>query len=443
MHTLAHFRLDHTSTSGEQALKRCDAASAIISTWLVGKGASLPIADKGEFLSNTQNQRGRYLRSLIANAEGTLEETVLGEPTQAGQTFTTRILLVARGLDTHIFCTLSVHNTGTVIAPTQVYPRCPAVLKDIANSTRDWTIGTDVAPTELKVAAADEVISDILCPNRSVPVVLVSEIEGEPIWPRLAEDIAFDLICLARVYRISSEVSWSLTERLGKQESCYMGAVRIYWPLRTQPSVGTALHSHIWTPFQMLARDTDGKGAQRLRSALRELILTVSARTIEPPTAIRAIMLHERQAKLRELEHKTASISEELEIAKSYLADNEKLQERISELEGELASLQGRALAAEYALEQRGGPEEDEDSEESLDEASPTAGEIRYYKKTHSRPGYDVLVRVPACGHNSWQPANKADKAKKGIERLEGTNNWAQVNHCGSCTGGGLWRVKW
>ena len=171
------------------------------------------------------------------------------------------------------------------------------------------------------------------------------------------------------------------------------------------------------------------------------MILSVSARTVEPPGAIRAILVHERQAKIRELEAKADSKSEELEIAKSYLDDNEKLQARVSELEAEVASLQGRALAAEHALGNRESAEEVTD--EPPEEAPPTAGEVRYYKKTHSTPGYDVLVRVKGCSHNSWQAADKADKAKKGIEKLEGRSDWSKLNHCGKCTGGGLWRVNW
>ncbi len=441
MHSLASFRLDHSSESTDQAVERIESASKFVEKWLAGKGVLPPFADKGEFDSNTKGQRGRYLRNLVANDEGTIEETVLAEPIPTGQIFTTRIALTRRGTDTHVFCNLSVQNTTTVVAPTQIYPRCPGVLKDIAKNLAGWRIGLDVAPTELYLSSAEEVIADLLSLDRCIPIVVVSEIEGETIWSRLADDIAFDLICLARVYRVSTSISWELTERLGKADSCYLGAVRVYWPRRSASNDHDSPYSQIWTASHMLSKDTDGKGAQRFRTILRNLILSVSARTVEPPTALGKILAHDRQAKLRELEQKAKSKSEELEIARSYLDDNERLLKRISELKAEVASLQGRTLAAEHALGQRMVAEEE--PEEPTEETPPTSGDTRYYKKTHSLPGYDVLVRVKACGHNSWQPANKADKAKKGIEKLEGTRNWSQVNHCGSCTGGGMWRVKW
>ena len=86
----------------------------------------------------------------------------------------------------------------------------------------------------------------------------------------------------------------------------------------------------------------------------------------------------------------------------------------------------------------------DADSEEDGQASeAPVAGEVRFYKKTHSKPSYDVLVKISDCGHNSWQSANKADKAKKGIERLEGSSDWKSLYHCGSCQGGGVWKVVW
>ena len=81
-----------------------------------------------------------------------------------------------------------------------------------------------------------------------------------------------------------------------------------------------------------------------------------------------------------------------------------------------------------------------------LDEADqpPIAGEMRFYKKTHSKPAYDILIRVGDCGHNAWQNAAKADKAKKGLARLLGGHReWRNLHHCASCTGGGVWRVQW
>jgi hypothetical protein len=72
-----------------------------------------------------------------------------------------------------------------------------------------------------------------------------------------------------------------------------------------------------------------------------------------------------------------------------------------------------------------------------------TLDEIRFYKKTHATPKYDVMARRGDCGHDNWESSHSADKARKGIKRLEGRDNWALLNHCASCQGGGMWRVRW
>jgi len=107
--------------------------------------------------------------------------------------------------------------------------------------------------------------------------------------------------------------------------------------------------------------------------------------------------------------------------------------------------LNARAEMAEYALAQLKSSDAttEPDLSEPQESGEPKPGEERYYKKQHSKPAYDVLIRVDGCGHTSWQSAAKADKAKKGVERLEGRNDWKNIQHCGSCTGGGMWKVRW
>jgi hypothetical protein len=56
----------------------------------------------------------------------------------------------------------------------------------------------------------------------------------------------------------------------------------------------------------------------------------------------------------------------------------------------------------------------------------------------------DVMIRTKNCDHNKWQNGHTADKAKKGIAKKEnGRADWQTIQHCGGCTGGGMWRVRW
>jgi hypothetical protein len=165
--------------------------------------------------------------------------------------------------------------------------------------------------------------------------------------------------------------------------------------------------------------------------------------TVEPPTSIRTIQNFYARQRLQELEAKANSNTEELELARLYVEENEELKAEVAQLKADISALNARAEVAEYALEQIKGKESQDTSQQEAEDDSPSAGETRYYKKTHSKPSYDVLVRVSDCGHSSWQASAKADKARKGVERLEGRSDWQNMQHCGSCTGGGLWRVRW
>lgn len=80
------------------------------------------------------------------------------------------------------------------------------------------------------------------------------------------------------------------------------------------------------------------------------------------------------------------------------------------------------------------------------EDAAPVGGEVRFYKKHHCTPSRDVMIRVNDCGHNRWTSATSAtsaDKARKGILRLERRETLRTLHHCGTCQGGGVWRVKW
>lgn len=126
----------------------------------------------------------------------------------------------------------------------------------------------------------------------------------------------------------------------------------------------------------------------------------------------------------------------------------EQAQARIADLEVDRAALLVRIENAEVQLKYREPEEQAQEipPEPTPDQENPDPepGEIRFYKKIHSTPAYDVMRRVADCGCNAWQGAQSADKARKGISRLEnGRTNWKNMQHCGSCTGGGVWRVKW
>jgi hypothetical protein len=346
------------------------------------------------------------------------------------------------------YLTLAASNAGDMVAPASFYPRCPSLIRDVLEQRADWHFGESEVPPSKMVALAGEesgkkLVDYILSGDRLLPVTVVSELDGEPIWQELPEKLASDLAGLSLIVRISDNVSWTLNHLLGKPQSCYLGAVRIYWPLRSRSQDPSDLRSQVWTAERLLSSDTDGKGLSRFTTSLRRQVMSVAALSVDAPHQIRKIKSEHLRARLARLEEKADANSEELELARLFIDENEKLKDDLESAKAEIAKQSTRADAAEHAIEiiksrNRNDSEEVEGATEK-----PLADEIRYYKKTHSKPSYDVLVRITDCGHNSWQTANKADKARKGIERLEGRSDWKNLYHCGSCQGGGVWKVIW
>jgi len=443
MQTLANYLLELEGITSE---KRAHVASAVvvaIEKWLIQKGAADPKLESGSFNSLTPGARGTFTRSLTSVDGGSLTRFQLDEPSSNGQMFSTTISLAVSQRRLVVYVHQTVRDTGGLITPIFTDSKCPWVIRLLFQITDGWSLGGRELPLPIARAMKGEVggvalAEMISSAERRIPIIVVSENEGRAIWRSIADELAKDLTSLAAVVTIDDTASWVLTKKLGKLHSCYRGAIRLYWPTR-QTDGPFRLNSPVWTASMLLSADDDGKGSVRFRETLRKTITSVAALTLEPPPELDEIPTQAARRKLAELEARATSNSEELEIAKSYLSDNEQLRKELAEAKRSVATWSSRAEAAEYALSQRPQVESSGVDEE---EPTPSPGEIRYYKKTHSTPSHDVLIEVSPCGHTKWQSANKADKAKKGLSRLLDGETWKVLQHCGVCTGGGMWRVQ-
>ena len=449
MHTLASYLLEANLSAESATLLETSVLNAV-NDWLSQKGAADPAIDQGTFKSLTPGGTGKYVRTIHGSDSSNLVEISLDELSTNGQTFRTSISIVKTNLRVKVYVSQAVGNAGGVIAPVTIDPRCPAVVRTFLQLTSAWQFGgKDVplpVPTSMIGGEGGHALGEMLVSeSRVVPFVVVSENEGQPVWPGIANDLAYDLTALANVVCIDEEAAWALTNTLGKLNSCYMGAIRLYWPSRRTSSGEPDSRSPLWTASTLLSNDHDGKGASRLRATIRRTVMSVAALAVEPPSDIAEIRSYASRKQLQDLEARATSHSDELEIARQFFDENEKLTVDLDEARRDLAHWRGRAERAEFALEQRTARQDDlqPDLDEQEEESAPQTGDIRFYKKTHSTPNHDVLVRVSDCGHSKWQASNKADKAKKGLEKLLGADNWKSLQHCGTCTGGGMWRVRW
>lgn len=450
MQTLSSYLLESEALDEQQLHSRFEAVCEVINSWLTDKGATDPTQSSGEFRSLTNDGDGRFNREKVSTSLGLLEQIRLVERTRSGQTFTTRLATTAFNGKLSIYCSLAVENISSVVAPLPNDPRCPAIVRTLLGHSLDWRLnGTPLGSSVPQVLYGDlngqRLADEIRQVGRAIPIVVVAEVEGETLWPRLAENLAYDLAALAHVVRVDDDATWALTDKLGKSQSCYLGAVRLYWPAQKGANGEPYFNSTVWTASALLSNDSDGKGLNRFRATLRRLVMSTSSLSITPPRSIREIHEAVSRQRLEDLKSRLVADSEEVKIAHLYITENQNLKAQIEQLEAELGRTAARAEAAEHALSQLKAPDvtDDEQTSSAEERSAPNSGDIRFYKKIHSKGAYDILVEVDDCGHTSWQSSNKADKARKGLERLTGRNDWKSLQHCGSCTGGGMWKVRW
>jgi len=368
---------------------------------------------------------------------------------------------ITRGLDrVSVYVTLETGWTTTQIMPVEVDPRCPRIVRDLIALSGPWQHGSSLLRERQRVKGFDEgelLAAEIEDPARTVPILVVSTRNGYCSLPDLDVTLAYDLVALANVVVVDDDASWALRDTLGSQWSCYGGAVRLFWPhfLRTDDRY---LHP-LWTAQRLVAASQDATQTRdRFRRQLRSLLFRTSALSVARPADIDAIRDAASRTALNELKQRAHSLGEYKEFAELYAAENGSLRQerdalstRVDQLAAEVARLEndrqallGHLRAAKAKAAPAVGPDDiPPDAEEEDGGTPPEPGDVRFYKKTHSKPGYDVVVPTGDCGHNAWESAHAADKARKGIARLEERDDWQSLQHCASCTGGGMWRVRW
>lgn len=447
MPEVAAYLLEATELDATGVAERAVAVEQAVQVWLTSKGAADASADTGAF-DSLSGGSGRFNWVHHETSAGRLSELRLEEDSREGQVFTTTIAILVQAGKISTYVTLAVASTESVIVPVRIDPRCPAIVRQLLETFTDWSLSGDSLgrgePASFVGSDAGRALAKRLgSPDRALPVVVVSENDGDTVWSGLEKMLAYDLAGLAEVCRVNEYASWALTEVMGKSNSCYRGAIRLYWPAKEGYQDGVRLPGRLWTASTLLSNDCDGNGLERLRSELRRRIMGVAALAVVPPAGIREIKRQASLKQVEELENKAESDRDWVGLAKLYSEENTQLKDQVESLTAENSGLRSKLVALEYALEHADHSEEATLSDDEDEPVSPEPGEIRYYKKQYSAKTYDVLVPVKDCGHNNWQSSASADKAKKGIERLEGRSDWKNVWHCGNCTGGGLWKVRW
>jgi hypothetical protein len=197
----------------------------------------------------------------------------------------------------------------------------------------------DVAE-RVEASAVPDLVDDLLDPHRRHPIVVLSP---DPYTDRYGADqrpIAESLAGSASVCALATKwATFALTDELGKQFSCFNGAMRIYWPRFTLQS--DPFFHRLWLPDH-IARAEQG---DRLALELMKIVAAAGAFRFVEPEKIRTFRRRLEEARLESLRAAKGNDYEELfsewDKATKELAD---AQAKIEDLTRENVTLRDNFL---------------------------------------------------------------------------------------------------
>jgi hypothetical protein len=195
--------------------------------------------------------------------------------------------------------------------------------------------------------------------ERNLPVIAISQHLGQPLTTTLPEEVARDLSGLVIVAHLDDRAGWKITKEMGKEWSCYDGAIRIYWPIR---STSRRAYDHpLWTRAKLIASaETDGAAAYRIRNQLRRRLLELSTYTVDEPRQMFTIRDDAARERFEHLRMAAAESGDQGRLAEEYFNRCVTLEGTISAKEEENQRLrdQVESLNLAWRYRQISGEEE-------------------------------------------------------------------------------------
>lgn len=352
MRQLASYSLSSRRGEAQHPSATGDEVSRHIDDWLASKGKP---TETGAHLALNDGRLATIDRNSVATTQGKLWEVVLTEPTPGGWFRTsigvadsTEVLAVSVGLSAG----------SSNLSPLSLDVHCPRVIRTLLDSPVVWTYGetrlTGSPVSFTGVAGGDAFINAAWSPDRSVPLVAISDEYGAVLHPGIVEALARDLAGLAIVARLDSPASWRITSCKGKAWSCYSSAIRLYWP--GLPQMVSPYDHPLWTPIRLLEGVADTEtAAGRIRSQLRRRILGQSAFAIGESPLFNQIRQAARQEEIAALQAKVAGDTDYQALAEGYLAELVKAQTSLDERDEEIKALKAKVSSLQLAFKWKDG----------------------------------------------------------------------------------------
>ena len=305
--------------------------------WLRTKGADDVGVGKREIVY-PDGRVAELTREHLETDQGSLSSFILTEPVEGGQ-FETHLSLASGSDGLTLFCQLGTVSQGVALAPTPFTANCPRVVREIVGAGC-WSSGASVAPvnhtTMVGRPSGQQLIDEIWDQDRGLPIVVVSEFNGATLLPNISEQLARDLVGLAKVVQVDEDVSWVISESQGREWSCYMGALRLYWPFQATKYDPFSPYSHpLWTKTY-LCRDSGEPFADttRVRNRLHRIIFGQSAFQATPPLITRIRDRHVSIQRQQALE-----ADDYFKLAESYEQENQNLKKALEDIDDHIKEL--------------------------------------------------------------------------------------------------------
>ncbi|WP_315718269.1 MULTISPECIES: hypothetical protein [unclassified Bradyrhizobium] len=267
-------------------------------------------------------------------------------------------------------CSLALGSDAGLQSP-QVDIRSPRFVREIIDLNLGWRLGDEGERIFSKCfnvgeKEIDELESLMTSPLRRLPLILISDLQGEPLAGDIHQRIAADICGLAHTCRLDRKASWELTARLGKEWSCYNGAVRLFWPFRMNRD---DFRTHpLWT-YDHIMRHAESEviARDRFRNQLAERLIEASTFVADDPAfsnfeaeKIRTVSASSRASASESGDFKA--------LADLYATENDDLRSALAAKTTEIQTLQQNIEALTIAL--RSGQSAAGDL---VDEAPPTS----------------------------------------------------------------------
>ena len=284
----------------------------------------------------------------------------------AGRTWTTEITVSSGiGVEPPRF-TLRL-LVGTPEQSLKIEPSVPGVVRQIIDSPGLWagTYRLTDKPLIIKSERAISLLVDaLLDPSRKLPIIALSvpSDSHDPFSPLLdPKALAEACAGLAIVAVVTSQASWALTERFGKQLSVYEGAARVYLPGFTEDANPFGGHELVLPRKHLSPAD-----AAAFLTRLRWIAANGSVRRLQLGKDVLAFAslkskgLQKRQLELQNIgatdREQLEAANERIVLLEKELAEAEEYQQQFSELhkdaEARSEAAEAQLRAAKFRIQQ-------------------------------------------------------------------------------------------